>query len=81
MCPEGHHCPAHRGDCRGVIVADNGSTDGSDKRAEDAGACVVRVAGRGYGSALIGGIESARGRYIIMGDADNSYDVAETRSS
>jgi len=61
-----------------VIVADNGSTDGSDKRAEHAGACVVRVAARGYGSALIGGIESARGRYIIMGDADDSYDFAET---
>ncbi|HEU5259760.1 MAG TPA: glycosyltransferase family 2 protein [Vicinamibacterales bacterium] len=61
-----------------VIVADNGSTDGSDKRAANAGACVVRVAARGYGSALIGGIESARGRYIIMGDADDSYDFAET---
>src|SRR5690349_7602566 len=61
-----------------VIVADNGSTDGSDTRAENAGACVVRVAARGYGSALIGGIESARGRYIIMGDADDSYDFAET---
>ena len=61
-----------------VIVADNGSTDGSDTRARDAGACVVRIAARGYGSALIGGIESARGRYIIMGDADASYDFAET---
>ena len=61
-----------------VIVADNGSTDGSDRRAEAAGACVVRIPARGYGSALIGGIESARGRYIIMGDADDSYDFAET---
>jgi glycosyltransferase involved in cell wall biosynthesis len=61
-----------------VIVADNGSTDGSDSRAERLGARVVRVATRGYGSALIAGIESARGRYIIMGDADDSYDFGET---
>jgi glycosyltransferase involved in cell wall biosynthesis len=61
-----------------VIVADNGSTDGSDSCAERLGARVVRVAVRGYGSALIAGIESARGRYIIMGDADDSYDFGET---
>jgi glycosyltransferase involved in cell wall biosynthesis len=61
-----------------VIVADNGSTDGSDRCADQAGARVVRVAARGYGSALIAGIESARGRYIIMGDADDSYDFGET---
>jgi glycosyltransferase involved in cell wall biosynthesis len=61
-----------------VIVADNGSTDGSDSRAERLGARVVRVATRGYGSALIAGIESARGRYIIMGDAEDSYDFGET---
>jgi len=61
-----------------VIVADNGSTDGSDRCAERAGARVVRVAARGYGSALMGGIESARGRYVIMGDGDDSYDFGET---
>lgn len=57
-----------------VIVADNGSTDGSRGLAEAAGARVVAVAERGYGSALIGGIQVARGRYVIMGDADDSYD-------
>ena len=57
-----------------VIVADNGSTDGSQSLAEAAGARVVAVPERGYGSALIGGIQAARGRYVIMGDADNSYD-------
>jgi len=61
-----------------VVVADNGSSDESDRHAERAGARIVRVAARGYGSALMGGIESARGRYIIMGDADDSYDFSET---
>src|SRR6478735_3632412 len=60
-----------------VIVADNGSTDGSQRLAESEGARVVHVPRRGYGSALIGGIEAARGRYIIMGDADDSYDFLE----
>ncbi|HEX2061558.1 MAG TPA: glycosyltransferase family 2 protein [Thermoanaerobaculia bacterium] len=59
-----------------VIVADNGSTDGSQQIAEAAGARVVHVADRGYGSALQGGIAAARGRYVIMGDADDSYDFA-----
>src|SRR5215472_16998517 len=58
-----------------VIVADNGSTDGSQELAGAAGARVVKVPERGYGSALLGGIQAARGRYIIMGDADDSYDL------
>jgi len=57
-----------------VIVADNGSTDGSQEIAKKANARLVHVAARGYGSALMGGIEAARGRFIIMGDADGSYD-------
>ena len=60
-----------------VIVADNGSTDGSQAIAERLGARVVHVRDRGYGSALMGGIDEARGRYIIMGDADDSYDFLE----
>jgi glycosyltransferase involved in cell wall biosynthesis len=59
-----------------VIVADNGSVDDSPKIAEAAGARVVRVAARGYGSALIGGITAARGEYVLMADADDSYDFA-----
>lgn len=57
-----------------VIVADNGSTDGSQDIARDAGARVVDVTERGYGAALRGGIEAAHGTYVIMGDADDSYD-------
>jgi len=57
-----------------VLIADNGSQDGSRALAERAGARVVDVAKRGYGAALAGGIAAARGRYIIMGDADDSYD-------
>src|SRR5881296_1512522 len=57
-----------------IIVADNGSTDGSQAIARELGARVVPVARKGYGSALIGGIAEARGRYVIMGDADDSYD-------
>lgn len=60
-----------------VIVADNGSRDGSQALATAAGARVVDVAEPGYGSALMGGIAAARGRYIIMGDADDSYDFGE----
>jgi hypothetical protein len=59
-----------------VLVADNGSTDGSQLAAERAGARVVHVERRGYGAALAGGIAAARGRYVIMGDADDSYDFA-----
>ncbi|HEY6632521.1 MAG TPA: glycosyltransferase family 2 protein [Rhizobiaceae bacterium] len=57
-----------------VLIADNGSTDGSQKIATDLGARVVPVAQKGYGAALLGGIEAAHGRFIIMGDADDSYD-------
>ena len=59
-----------------VIVADNGSTDGSQALATAAGARVVPVKDRGYGAALLGGIQAARGRYVIMGDADDSYDFS-----
>ena len=57
-----------------TIVADNGSTDDSQEIAEKMGARVVHVSSKGYGSALMGGISSARGKFIIMGDADDSYD-------
>jgi glycosyltransferase involved in cell wall biosynthesis len=60
-----------------VIVADNGSTDGSQEIAARAGARVVPVKWRGYGNALMGGIAAARGKYIVMGDADDSYDFGE----
>ncbi len=60
-----------------VIVADNGSTDASIEIAERRGARVVPVKKKGYGNALMGGIEAARGRFIIMGDADDSYDFLE----
>lgn len=60
-----------------IIVADNGSTDGSRQIAIDAGARLVDVARKGYGSALMGGIEAARGRFVVMGDADDSYDFGE----
>jgi glycosyltransferase involved in cell wall biosynthesis len=59
-----------------VIIADNGSTDGSQAIATQMGARVVTVETKGYGSALMGGIAAARGKYIIMGDADDSYDFA-----
>src|ERR1700760_3659962 len=57
-----------------VLIADNGSTDGSQLIAEEHGARVVAVPEKGYGAALIGGINAARGRFVIMGDADDSYD-------
>src|SRR5919202_5902616 len=59
-----------------VIIADNGSTDGSQDIATRMGARVVPVTAKGYGSALMGGILAARGVYIIMGDADDSYDFS-----
>src|SRR5262245_38982963 len=70
-----------------VLVADNGSTDGSQGMAEQLGARVVTIDRGGYGAALIGGIEAAAGRFVIMGDSDDSYDftalgplVAELRA-
>jgi len=59
-----------------VLVSDNGSTDGSPEIARRAGARVVHAPRRGYGAALIAGIAAARGRYVIMADADDSYDLA-----
>ncbi len=59
-----------------VLVADNGSTDRSREIADRLGARVVRVERRGYGASLLGGIAAARGRFVIMGDADDSYDFA-----
>ena len=60
-----------------VVIADNGSTDGSQEIAQSLGARVVPVAAKGYGSALMGGITAARGQFVIMGDADDSYDFQE----
>ncbi len=59
-----------------VLIADNGSTDGSQTIAKAAGARVIAVSRRGYGAALIAGIADARGRYVIMGDSDESYDFS-----
>ncbi len=67
-------CMAEHGIEGEVVIADNGSTDGSQQLARDAGARVVHVDAKGYGNALMGGIRAARGRYVIMGDADDSYD-------
>ena len=60
-----------------VIVADNGSVDGSQAIAQSLGARVVDIPAKGYGNALMGGIAAACGRYVIMGDADDSYDFLE----
>jgi glycosyltransferase involved in cell wall biosynthesis len=60
-----------------IIVADNGSTDGSQELADRLGARVVSVSRPGYGAALCGGFAAARGRYLVMGDADGSYDFLE----
>lgn len=59
-----------------VLIADNGSTDGSQDIARSLGARVVAIPERGYGAALIGGIQAARGKYVIMGDSDDSYDFS-----
>jgi glycosyltransferase involved in cell wall biosynthesis len=63
-----------------VLVADNGSSDGSRSLAEAAGARVVSVSGRGYGAALAGGLMAAEGTYVIMGDADESYDFSRVEA-
>ena len=60
-----------------VVVADNGSTDGSIELATRLGVRVIAVEAKGYGNALMGGIRSARGRFVVMGDADASYDFGE----
>jgi glycosyltransferase involved in cell wall biosynthesis len=60
-----------------IIVADNGSTDGSQEIARQMGARVLAVRERGYGNALRAGIAAARGKYVVMGDADDSYDFRE----
>lgn len=83
-----HHCimnardalaliEAQHGLAGEIVIADNGSTDGSQAIASALGARVVAVADRGYGAALMGGFDAAFGRYLVMGDADGSYDFTE----
>ncbi|MDB4956281.1 MAG: dolichol-p-glucose synthetase [Myxococcales bacterium] len=60
-----------------VVIGDNGSTDGSQDIARKAGARVVDVPSRGYGAALMGAIEGSRGKYVVMGDSDDSYDFSD----
>lgn len=60
-----------------ILIADNGSSDGSQDIARNKGARVVNISQRGYGSALRGGIDAAQGKYIILGDADDSYDFLD----
>ena len=60
-----------------ILVADNGSTDGSREIAQGLGARVISICERGYGAALIGGFGAARGRFVIIGDADDSYDFSQ----
>ena len=83
-----HHCMAnalaaldqihHKYDLAGeVVIADNGSTDGSQALAASLGARVVNVTRKGYGAALIGGFDAAYGRLLIMGDCDGSYDFTD----
>jgi glycosyltransferase involved in cell wall biosynthesis len=57
-----------------IVIGDNGSTDGSQKIIQECGVRLIEVSDRGYGSALMGAFRTARGRYIVMGDADDSYD-------
>ena len=77
-CIESARSGIQRAGVRGeIIVADNGSTDGSQAIAEKSGARLVVVKEKGYGSALRGGIQAASGKWIIMGDADDSYDFSE----
>lgn len=60
-----------------ILIADNGSTDGSQSLARAAGARVVQIEQKGYGAALIGGIAAAKGQFVIMADADDSYDFTD----
>ena len=77
-CIEKAQCALSKHDIQGeIIVADNGSTDGSQRIAARMGARVIHVEARGYGNALMGGIAAARGKFIIMGDADDSYDFRD----
>src|SRR5687767_9194621 len=69
-------CLARLGIAGEVVVADNGSTDGSAAIAMEEGARVISVPVRGYGAALFAGACEARGRFVIMGDADDSYDFS-----
>ena len=71
------HAMREHGIAGEVIVADNGSSDGSQAIAVRSGARLVNVPHRGYGNALMGGIDAASGRFVIMGDADDSYDFLE----
>jgi hypothetical protein len=71
-----HRCIAEHRLAAEIVVADNGSTDGSQAIARRCGARVVDVRAKGYGNALMGGFAAARGKYLIMGDADGSYDFA-----
>ena len=63
-----------------ILIADNGSNDGSQDIAISNGASVIDIPKKGYGNALKGGFENAKGKYIIMGDADNSYDFSNLSS-
>ena len=65
------------GVCGEILIADNGSTDGSQAIGEKLGVRVVAIREKGYGSALIGGTRAAAGKWILMGDADDSYDFSE----
>src|SRR3954471_23310078 len=69
-------CLAELGVAGEVLVSDNGSTDGSQQLAVDNGARVVTAPIRGYGGALLAGIDAARGQYVIMADSDDSYDLS-----
>ena len=78
VCIQKAHEGMKAAGCHGeIVVADNGSNDGSQQLAVGAGARVVPVPRRGYGAALMGGIASARGQFVLMGDADDSYDFRE----
>lgn len=78
LCIEKAHRAMRENDIAGeIIVADNGSTDGSQQIALTLEARVIDVEAKGYGNALMGGIRAARGKYVIMGDSDDSYDFLE----